>query len=1071
MKICPACATECSPDDERCPKCGIEFASEADVTVVFDDDPDDEHTIGLSGGASDLEHTIGLEGEGVEYEHTIGLDGTGNEIEHTVGLSDEPSEFDATIDVDHESLVSGDPEGAAASAAGAAAGAPGDAGGTLKVGDAFGDRYRIDKLLGFGGMGAVYKAWDQELDIPVALKVIRPEMAQDPAIAEQLDRRFKRELLLARQVTHRNVVRIHDLGEIDAVKYITMTYIEGEDLLDILKRDGKVSVEQALQVMRPVISGLVAAHEADVVHRDLKPANIMVEPSTGESYIMDFGIARSAAPAGVEMVEGLAEAKARKKAGITEETQAGAVVGTLQYMAPEQFMGKSIDQRADIYSIGLIFYDMLVGRRRIEKAQSAFAEFRGRIEQAPPTPRTLDPEIPEPVDQIITRCLEPDPDDRFQTTAELLAALDRIDDQGELLPVTRILTPKLMAVAAVLVVALLGGTWWLASLRGPAVEPDPMSVLVADFSNQTGDTSFDGALEQALIIGIEGAGFISALPMATAHEIAEQIQPGGPLDETMARLVSRREGVSVILAGDIEPDGSRYRLSVRALDPGIEVGEGKPLATARATAGGKDEVLAAVGKIAAELRGDLGDTTPKSDRLAAVETYTAASVEAMRAYARGQELSAQGQFEEALALYEEAIASDPEFGRAYAGMGVVYGNLRQEAAAEESYQKALQHIDRMSERERYRTLGGYYFLVSQNYEKAIENYEALVEAYPADDGGVTNLALAYLYVREFGKAVEAGRRSVELQPNSIINRMNYAMYAMYAGDFETSIAESNTVFEQNPDFGYALFTSARSAAAAGDFEAAQGDYAELNGSDVMGASLAPIGQADLALYLGRPREAVAILEPAIEASDNPFESAAMLVALGESRLALGDAQGASEAASRASEASQHESVLYLAARLMLAAGNEESAEAIAVQLDNRLQTQTSALAGLIRGEAALLDGRLADALDELREAWQDFDFWFAHYLMGRAYIEAGHFPEAIDELEQSERRKGEITDAFLVDSATLRYFPPGLYWLGRAHEGLGSGEAAREHFSDYLEIRGNADPADPLAEDARSRLE
>ena len=142
-----------------------------------------------------------------------------------------------------------------------------------------------------------------------------------------------------------------------------------------------------------------------------------------------------------------------------------------------------------------------------------------------------------------------------------------------------------------------------------------------------------------------------------------------------------------------------------------------------------------------------------------------------------------------------------------------------------------------------------------------------------------------------------------------------------------------------------------------------------------------------------------------------------------------------------------------------------------MQLDNRLQTQTSALAGLIRGEAALLDGRLADALDELREAWQDYDFWFAHYLMGRAYFEAGHFPEAIDELEHSDRRLGEITDAFLVDSATLRYFPPALYWLGRAQEGLGSGDAAREHYSAYLDLRGDADPAERLAEDARTRLE
>jgi serine/threonine protein kinase/tetratricopeptide (TPR) repeat protein len=1110
LTVCLSCGAGLFPGDEQCPKCGTPVAAESDAALVLDFSPDDEQTvaftddaseeelttglpgdqsddeltiglpgdqsddeltIGLPGGQPDDELTIGLAEDPAEHELTIGLPGDGDDQEHTVALSGDVSEFDATMNVDPESLQSGGVKGGKGASAVPATQMPGDAGSPLKVGDAFGDRYRIDKLLGFGGMGAVYKAWDQELDIPVALKVIRPEMAQDPAVAEQLDRRFKRELLLARQVTHKNVVRIHDLGEIEGVKYITMTYIEGEDLLDILKRDCKVSVPDALKIMRPVVEGLVAAHEAGVVHRDLKPANIMVEPATGESYIMDFGIARSAAPSGVEVVEELAEAKAQKKAGITDETQAGAIVGTLQYMAPEQFMGKAVDQRADVYSLGLIFYDMLVGRRRIEKAQSAFAEFRGRIEKAPPAPRALDPEITESVDRIISRCLEPDPDDRFQTTAELQDALERLDDQGEPLPITRILTPKLMAAAAALVVVLLGGTWWLASLRGPAVEPDPMSILVADFVNTTGDESFSGALEQALVIGVEGAGFISAVPPATAHRIADQISSGSKLDEDMARLVSRREGVSVILAGEIESDGDRYELSVRALDPGLEPGEGRPLATARASAGNKDEVLAAVGKIAAELRGDLGDTTPKSDRQAAAETFTAASLEAMRAYAQGQELSAQGQFEEALALYEEAVASDPEFGRAYAGMGVVYGNLRQEAKAEESYQKAIQNLDRMSERERYRTMGGYYFLVSHNFEKAIESYQTLVELFPADGGGHSNLAFSYLSVRDFDKAVASGQEAVALEPNNVIKRMNYAMYAMYAGDFETAIAESNTVFEQNPAFGYALFTLGRAAAAAGDIDAAREAYSQLGGTDAMGASLTPMGEADLALYLGRSHEAGAVLEPAIAASGNPFESAAMLVALGEARLALGNTPGAVEAADEAVEASQHESVLYLAARLFIAADEEERAEGIAVQLDNRLQSQTSALADLIRAELALRRGRLADALEPLREAWQEYDVWFAHYLSGLAYFEAGHYPEAIDEFNVCVNRKGEATDIFLVDSATLRYFPPALYWLGRSQEALGSGDAARESFTAFLALRGEANPADPLTEDARARLQ
>jgi serine/threonine protein kinase len=229
----------------------------------------------------DLERPVD---DSVSGDHTeIFVDGGSDE--HTDVAVDDV--VDATMDVSAADLESG----GVPSTPGVATG---DVAGPLQIGEAFGDRYRIEKLLGFGGMGAVYKAWDRELDIPVALKIIRPEVAADPTLADQLDRRFKRELLLARQVTHKNVVRIHDLGEIEGVKYITMTFIEGEDLLHILKREGTVSVPEALRMLRPVVEGLIAAHDADVVHRDLKPANIMVEPATGESYIMDFGIARSA---------------------------------------------------------------------------------------------------------------------------------------------------------------------------------------------------------------------------------------------------------------------------------------------------------------------------------------------------------------------------------------------------------------------------------------------------------------------------------------------------------------------------------------------------------------------------------------------------------------------------------------------------------------------------------------------------------------------------------------------------------------------------------------------------------
>ncbi|MBM3770824.1 MAG: serine/threonine protein kinase [Acidimicrobiia bacterium] len=246
--------------------------------------------------------------------------------------------------------------------------------GPFRVGQAFGTRYHIIKALGVGGMGAVYQAWDGELQEGVAIKVIRPEVMADPTVAHGLEKRFKRELQLARQVTHKNVVRIHDLGEIDGIKYITMSFVDGTDLSTLLKGEGSIPVERALGIVRGVVEGLLAAHAAGVVHRDLKPANIMIRKD-GEALIMDFGIARSTSGAPnlsapiADLPDDLREAATRSVA----PTAAGSVVGTVQYMAPEQAKAQEVDERADQYALGLIFYDMLSGRVRSRHAAPALA--------------------------------------------------------------------------------------------------------------------------------------------------------------------------------------------------------------------------------------------------------------------------------------------------------------------------------------------------------------------------------------------------------------------------------------------------------------------------------------------------------------------------------------------------------------------------------------------------------------------------------------------------------------------------------------------------------------------------
>src|SRR5262245_2423340 len=376
-------------------------------------------------------------------------------------------------------------------------------GGPLNVGQAFGPRYHIIKLLGIGGMGAVYQAWDAELSVAVALKVIRTDSRHTDS--SEAEKRLKQELLLARQVTHKHVVRIHDIGEIDGIKYITMPYIQGNDLATELRTKSKLPVARALRFARHIAAGLQAAHEAGVVHRDLKPANIMVSGGDDDpqALIMDFGISAS-----------------------TDQATSGAVLGTLEYMAPEQAASGAVDGRADIYAFGLILYEMLSGPRTIASAtpQARVDAMKQRFAEGLVPIRALDASLPEPLESFVMRCVEKDPAARFQTTTELVAALSLLDDAGERIPIAARLTKPMMAAAAAIVLLLLGGTYLTTRrLLTPPKAHDPVPVLITDFDNRSGDPVFGGSIEQALAVELEQASYITVFKEDDARAVAAQL--------------------------------------------------------------------------------------------------------------------------------------------------------------------------------------------------------------------------------------------------------------------------------------------------------------------------------------------------------------------------------------------------------------------------------------------------------------------------------------------------------------------------------------------------------------------
>jgi len=397
----------------------------------------------------------------------------------------------------------------------------------------------------------------------------------------------------------------------------------------------------------------------------------------------------------------------------------------------------------------------------------------------------------------------------------------------------------------------------------------------------------------------------------------------------------------------------------------------------------------------------------------------------------------------------------------------VAANRGHRPEAERWFREAMARISRMSEREKHRTRGAYFLLVREP-SKAIEQFQQLVEAYPADGAGTANLALAHFYRRDMSQALEMGRRAVELSPRNVPQRNNLALYAMYAGDFDRAVPEFQKVLELNPRFEVAMIGLALTQLAQGHVEEATSTYGRLEALGPRGASTAAMGRADIAVYEGRLEDAAKTLVDGIERDEaaRDAESAALkLVLLAEVELALGREQSARRAVDRAATPERGENVLFPAALAYLELGLEDRALALADLLSRKLEPDPQAYARLIRGEAHLRRGRPREAVREFRAARDLADTWLGHVALGRAYLALGAFTEAQTELEGALSRRGEATAAFLDEVPTYRLFPPALYYFARAGIGL-KDRAAADSLRAFLAIRGKAQ-RDPLAAEAR----
>jgi tetratricopeptide (TPR) repeat protein len=573
---------------------------------------------------------------------------------------------------------------------------------------------------------------------------------------------------------------------------------------------------------------------------------------------------------------------------------------------------------------------------------------------------------------------------------------------------------------------------------GPDVveSQEPVSVLIADFVNETGDELFDGTLEQALQIGIESAPFVTGYRRDAALKLASSISPVTALDESAARLVAVREGIKLVMAGSIIEDNGRYTLYVRALDPK----GGVILTSAEVDAKDKLDVLAAVGELSGDLREELGDDSLDREKLRISETFTAKSLEAAQAYSKAQSLQYNGKYEESVEFYRQAIEEDEHFGRAFSGLALSLGSLGRDDEADATWKLALQNLGSMTERERLRTLGLYYSRVTRNREKAIESYTALVDKYPADDAAHNGLAIQHFYSLNFDAALEAGGKLLEIYPGSVMGRSNYALYAMYASDFDTAVAEAEKVRELDPDYFKAWLPVAMKALANADTAAALQAYDEMARLGSRGASTASLGRADVALFERRYDDAKALLADGIaadEASGSRYYAATKYMALAEAELATGDVAAALQAISQGLELSSRDAQSVPAALTYIAAGELDRAREIAAALGSQLQPTSRAYGMMIESLVLLEEGEQVLAIDKLTAALNLADLWLVRYYRGRAYLAAGFATEAMDEFSAITERNGEATAVFLDDLPTYRYMADVSEWLGRAQDGLG----------------------------------